>query len=319
MTVVVDSPWVDPAMQAILDDLARAPAVDLRTLPIDEARRTFERQQAPWVWSAEPMAESRDLTIPGPAGPIRARLHRPVAEAGLPVILFIHGGGWTFGSIDTHDGTMRSLATASGAAVLGIDYRLSPDTAFPGPLDDVMAALAFIETGGLGNACDPSRIAVSGDSAGANLALGALVRRRDEGAPSFRTAALFYGCYAPIFDTSSHARFGGGAYLLRTEMMRWYWNNFLGPHPAEAPPAACAPLFAPLEGLPPLYLNAAGLDPLLDDTTMLSSRLASAGVRHTLDIWPGVVHGFQRLARELPVAREAIAAAGRHLTQTLKP
>ncbi len=118
------------------------------------------------------MAESRDLAIPGPAGPIRARLHRPTTEAGLPVILFIHGGGWTFGSIDTHDGTMRSLATASGTAVLGIDYRLSPDTAFPGPLDDVMAALAFIEAGGLGDVCDPSRIAVAGDSAGANLALG---------------------------------------------------------------------------------------------------------------------------------------------------
>ncbi len=102
-------------------------------------------------------------------------------------------------------------------------------------------------------------------------------------------------------------------------MMRWYWSNFLGPYPADAAPAACAPLFAPLEGLPPLYLNAAGLDPLLDDTTILSSRLASAGVRHTLDIWPGVVHGFLRLARGLPVAREAIAAAGYHLAQTLKP
>jgi acetyl esterase len=306
-------------MQAILDDLARAPAVDLRTLPIEEARRTFERQQAPWVWSAEAMAESRDLAIPGPAGPIRARLHRPIADAGLPVVLFAHGGGWTFGSIDTHDGTMRSLAAASGAAVLGIDYRLSPDHPFPGPLDDVMAALAFVEAGGLGAGCDATRIALAGDSAGANLALGALVRRRDEGGPLPLTATLFYGCYAPIFDTASHVSFGAGPYLLRTEMMRWYWSNFLGPHAADAAPAACAPLFAPLEGLPPLYLNAAGLDPLLDDTTMLSHRLASAGVRHTLDIWPGVVHGFQRLARELPAARDAIAAAGRHLRCTFNP
>ncbi len=306
-------------MQAILDDLARAPAVDLRTLPIDEARRTFERQQAPWVWSAEPMAESRDLSIPGPAGPIRARLHRPKADPGPPLVLFAHGGGWTFGSIDTHDGTMRSLATASGAAVLGIDYRLSPDHPFPGPLDDVMAALAFVEAGGLGDACDPTRIALAGDSAGANLALGALVRRRAEGGALPRTAALFYGCYGPVFGTPSHERFGGGPYLLRTEMMRWYWGNFLGPHAADAAPAACAPLFAPLEGLPPLYLNAAGLDPLLDDTTIISGRLSAAGVRHTLDVWPGVVHGFMRLARGLPVARDAIAAAGRHLRQSFNP
>lgn len=313
------TPIVDPAMQAILDKLASAPAVDLKALPIDDARQTFERQQSAWVWSAETMAGSRDLTVPGPAGPIRARLHLPTAGKNLPLVIFAHGGGWTFGSIDTHDGTMRSLAASSGAAVLGIDYRLAPEHPFPAPLDDLLAALAFAETGGLGDACDAQRIALAGDSAGANLALGALVRRRDEGGPLPATAALFYGCFAPIFDTESHARFGDGPYLLRTAMMRWYWSNFLGSCPPDKAPAACAPLDARLEGLPPLYLNAAGLDPLLEDTTIMSHCLAAAGVRHTLDIWPGVVHGFLRLARELPAARQAIAAAGRHLRQTFNP
>ncbi len=173
-----------------------------------------------------------------------------------------------------------------------------------------MAALAFIEAGGLGpallrptgsrsQAIPPAPISRSARWSGGATKAG----------PLPLTATLFYGCYAPIFDTPSHARFGAGPYLLRTEMMRWYWSNFLGPH---CGPRGSTSLRAALcaAGGPAAALSQCGrARSLLDDTTMLSSRLASAGVRHTLDIWPGVVHGFQRLARDLPVAREAIAAA----------
>lgn len=313
------NPVVDPAMQAILEVMRKGPAIDLRALPIAEARVSFETQQIPWSWSPESMAEVREIVIPAQAGSLRARLYLPTGQAGLPVVIFAHGGGWTFGSIDTHDGTMRMLASASGAAVLGIDYRLAPEHPFPAPLEDILSALAFVEAGKLGMACDAGRIALAGDSAGANLALGAMIARRDLGGAVPLTAALFYGCYAPIFDTDSHARLGDGTYLLRTEMMRWYWANFLGPFAPEKAPAACAPLSAELAGLPPLYLNAAGLDPLLDDTMMLSARLAKAGVRHRLDIWPGVVHGFLRLARELPMARLALTEAGHYLRQAFNP
>lgn len=303
----------DRPMAEILAELTAGPAVDLRAMPIAQARATFIRNQSAWNWAPAPMARTRDLTVPGAAGPLPARLHRPRAEGDLPVVLYVHGGGWTFGSIDTHDGVMRSLALASGCAVLGVDYRLAPEHPFPAPLEDVLAALAHIEAGGLGAGCEGRRIALAGDSAGATLSLGALIARRAAGAAAPATAALFYGCYAPIFDTPSHAENGDGRYLLRTDMMRWYWSNFLGRcAPAEAP-GACAPLHADLAGLPPLYLNAAGLDPLLDDTTLLAGALARAGARFTLDVYPGVVHGFLRFARDLAPARAAIAAAGAHL------
>jgi acetyl esterase len=308
---------IDPHMLPILEALRHGPPVDLRAMPIAEARTCFEAQQTPWAWCPTAMAESRELSLPGSGGPMRARLHLPVADQPLPLVIFVHGGGWTFGSVDTHDGTMRILAADSGCAVLGIDYRLAPEHPFPAPVDDVLAAMAFARSGALGVAIDPGRIALCGDSAGANLCLSALITLRDQGAALPLTAALFYGCYAPHFDTSSHKHLGDGRFLMRTEMMRWYWANFLGT--TQAPSPASAPLLANLGGLPPLYLNAAGLDPLLDDTTMLVERLASQGVRHHVDIWPGVIHGFVRLARDLPLARQALQQASRWLASHLDP
>jgi acetyl esterase len=308
---------VDPDMAPILQRLKAAPAPDMRALPISQARALFEQQQRPWVWAEAAMASTRDLTVPGAAGRLRARLHVPEGGHGKPATLYLHGGGWTFGSIDTHDGTMRGLAAASGHPVFGIDYRLAPEAPFPAPLDDVLAAAAHLRSGDLGEAVDPSRLALAGDSAGANLALGAALVLRDRGAPPV-TAALIYGCYAPLFDTASHARLGDGAFIMRSEMMRWYWANFLGPG-ADAPSPYAAPLNADLAGLPPLYLDAAGLDPLVDDSTLLSAKLAEAGVMHRFDLWPGVVHGFVRLARELPVARRALTEAGRWLGRHLSP
>jgi acetyl esterase len=313
VTMMPGDTLFDPDMAVIMTKLRALQVVDPRTLPIEEARAQFTRNQLPWVWSPFEMAEVREVSIPGAAGAVPARLYLPKQTGSLPVILFIHGGGWTFGSVETHDGSMRILAGLSGCAVLGIDYRLAPDHPFPAPLDDAMSALAFIESGRLGPSCDPSRIVLSGDSAGANLALGTLIARRDAGGLMPATALLFYGCYGPVFETESHKKFGDGSFGLTTEGMRWFWRNYLGDLPPEKATAACAPLYADLTGLPPLYLNAAGLDPLLDDTLILSQRLAAAGIPFNLDVWPGVIHGFHRLASELPIAMKAMTAAARYL------
>ncbi|MCZ8096574.1 MAG: alpha/beta hydrolase [Burkholderiales bacterium] len=310
---------IDPHQKIILDRMRALPAVDMRALPLAVARQTFEDNQRPWVHCPVPTGPTTELSVPGPAGPIRARLYRPAGDpaARVPLVVFAHGGGWTFGSIDTHEGTARTIAGFSGCAVLSIDYRLAPEHPFPAPLDDVLAAVAFARGGGLGEGIDAGRMALAGDSAGANLALGAMLALRDRGLPMPLTATLFYGCFAPIFDTRSNRRFGDGSFLLGTANMRWYWANFLGNDDFAAAPPHAAPLTADLAGLPPLYLNAAGLDPLLDDTLLTSARLAEAGVRHRLDVWPGVVHGFLRLARELPTAVAALAAAGDHLRSAL--
>lgn len=308
-------PLIEPAMQTILARARLAPPVDYRSMQMGEGRKTFDRLAAYWNEGRAEVHEMRSVELRGAAGPMKARLYRPAAGV-LPLILFVHGGGWTFGNIDTHDGLMRSIANESGCAVLGIDYRLAPEHPFPAPMDDVLAALSFVEQGGLGADVDGSRVALAGDSAGANISLAAMLARRDRREATPRTAALFYGCYEPLSTSESHRAFGGGDYFLTTVNMDWYWSNYLGAGAASPDPTA-ASARANLAGLPPLYLNAAGLDPLMDDTLLLSRRLAEAGARHRFDHFPGVVHGFMRMGRELPTARTAIAAACQYLREAL--
>ena len=309
-------PWIDPQMRVILERLRAGPAFDFRSAPIAEARATVDAAALPWSLGA-PAMPTRELDIPTPGGEMRARLYHATAAPPATVIVYAHGGGWTFGSIETHNGTMCHLGEAAGCAVLGVDYRLAPEHPFPAPLDDLLAAIAFVEGGGLGAAVAAGRIALAGDSSGANLALAALLRRRDEGLAPVAAAALFYGSYEPDFATSSHAAFGGGDYLLTSANMRWYWDNFLGGEP-DTTVSLAAPVRADLAGLPPLYLSAAGLDPLRDDTVRLAQRLSEAGVPFRFDHVPGVVHGCLRMARELDAAGAMLAAGGAYIADHLK-
>jgi acetyl esterase len=274
------TPFVDPQMQAILERVWAGPQIDFKTMPIAQARRQSDAATIPWSHGAPEMT-ARDLTIDAGGREMRARLYLPIEGPIVSLILYIHGGGWTFGSIDTHDGTMRNLVEAAQLPVLGIDYRLAPEHPFPAPLDDVLTAIAFVETGGLGSPISPHDMAIAGDSAGANLALAALLARRDQSLPQLASAALFYGCYAPDFTTTSHAEFGGGAYLLTSVNMRWYWTNFLGQEGTDTTSLA-APVRCALSGLPPLYLSAAGLDPLRDDTLQLAEK--ACRLRHFLPL-----------------------------------
>lgn len=302
------APWVDPQMAKILAAMAAAPAVDFKTMPITEARPLNDAASAAWSADA-PQIPARTFDIPrADGGVMRARLYTPVAGQVLPLIVFVHGGGWTFGSVDTHDGTMRTLAIEAKAAVLGFDYRLAPEHPFPAPLDDTLAAIDYALSGALGSDVSVEKWAIGGDSAGAQIALSAMIARRDAGKSLPATAALFYGCYAPIFDTASHKAFGEG-YLLTSVNMRWYWGNYIGdtfgnPHPLAAP------LNADVSGLPPLYLATAGLDPLSDDTQLLAQKLAAASVAYRHDHVPGVVHGCLRMSRKLDAAHGMLANAG---------
>ena len=307
---------VDPDMAPILDAMRRAGPVDYAAMPIEEARAIFAQGCAPWCALAPEIAVVEDVTLPGVDAPLRARLYRPSAGI-LPLVIFVHGGGWTFGSLDSHENEIRHLALSSGAAVLGIDYRLAPEHPFPAPLDDVLAAVAAVKAGVLGDRIDPARLALAGDSAGANLALGALLALRDAGEATARCAVFYYGCFAPIFDTESHRLWGNGMFGLSSERMRWYWKNFLGGTLEDAPVRA-APLHADLAKLPPLYLVAAGLDPLHDDTLLIAERLKHAGVRHQVETVPGVIHGFLRNTPRIAAARRSLAAAGEFLKTNLK-
>lgn len=308
------SAFIHPQMARILAVFAATPGVDLKALPIAEARATSDAASIAWNEGAPDMPV-REIAVPVDGASLRGRLYHPKPGTALPLIVYVHGGGWTFGSVDTHDGTMRTLAAASGCAVFGFDYRLAPEHPYPIPLEDTLGAIAFGLSGELGADVDTRRWALAGDSAGATLALAAMIQRRDAGLALPATAALFYGCYAPDFDTGSHARFGEG-YLLTTVNMRWYWRNYLGAA-FDAPPSLATPLHADLAGLPSLYLSACGLDPLADDTIRLADRLAAAGVAFRYDHVAGVVHGCLRMSRKLAPAQAMIDAAAAYITERL--
>jgi acetyl esterase len=289
-----------PQMAEILRAQQATPLPDPQSLPIAEARANFIRANAMWNTPLPPMATA-DVTVGG----IQCRLLSPDrATAGL--VLFVHGGGWTFGTPATHERFARLLAEHSRCGVLVPDYRLAPEHPAPAGIEDVLAVIAD-----LASLIRPdTRVALCGDSAGANIALAAGLSK-----PSRPIAmlSLLYGCFAPIFDTESHVRNGAGQFGLGTERMRWYWNNWLGPRPDPR----AAPLHADLSGLPPCHLLAAGLDPLCDDSLMLAARLAQAGVSIRLDIVPGVVHGFLQMSAKLTPALDATKAIAAEIATAL--
>ena len=309
-----DAPFVHPEMAKIIAWYASLGLPDTTKIPLAEARPLTNRVSTHWNWP-KPDMEVVDLYIPGPARGLKARLYRPAGATGkLPVILFLHGGGWVFCDLDTHDRLMRMLAVETGAAVLGLDYRLAPEHPFPAGHDDAMAAVAWLRSDGPSRNLDPDNIVAAGDSAGANLSMGLLVGLRDGGHKQIKGGALFYGCLAPDHETDSHKRFGSGAYNLSTERMRWFWEAWLGGNPSS-PDTRAAPLLADLKGLPRLYVNAASLDPLLDDSIRLTEKLQAAKVPFKFDLYNGVIHGFMNMSRELELGRKAIADAGRGIKE----
>jgi acetyl esterase len=251
-----------------------------------------------WNEDLPPVAESRTLMHAG----LPARLVVPEGDTGRDAILHVHGGGWAFCSAATHEGAARRIANATGARVLTVEYRLAPEHPYPHGLEDVLAAWAARDT--------DLRWSMAGDSAGANLALAAMLRLIDEGGALPAQALLFYGVYGADFSTPSYELYADGPGLTRAKMQR-YWNWYaareLRERPAVSPLAASD---AALAALPPLYLNAAGLDPLCSDTELLAARLRALGRNDPFDLFEGVVHGFMQMGLALPEARDAFQRAG---------
>jgi len=310
-------PELDPAMAEILAMLRAAALPAYETLSAAEARAESERRNAFWNQDPPALPEVDDVTIEGPRGPLRLRLYVPQgAPDPSPAIVYLHGGGWVIGSLDTHDHVCRRLARAAGLAVVSVDYGLAPEHPFPQGLADVVHTVRWLAEHGASEGVDPGRLALAGDSAGANLALAACLRLRDAGEPLVRATALVYGCYSDDLDSPSHAAFGGGTHFLSTSAMRWFWNHY-APDPAIRRDPLASPLQADLRGLPPLYVSAAELDPLRDDSERLAHRLIEAGVELDWRLWRGVTHGCFQMSRMLPRAELFIAEVAGFLARRL--
>jgi acetyl esterase len=279
---------VHPQAREVLDKSAVLGLPSFPELSPSEARRVYDAFpdfSAP----PEPVAGVEDITIAGPGAHLPARIYRPDADTGSPMLLYLHGGGWVMGGIDAVDSPLRAVANRSGATVCSLGYRLAPETPFPGPLEDVLAALSW-----LASEYGADRIVVGGDSAGGNLAAVACLAAREGRAPVPVGQILIYPVLDFDFDTASYREHAEG-YGLTRESMRWYWDNYALGEQRDDPLAA--PLRAPdLTGLPPALVIAAEHDVLRDEAEAYARRLQDAGVNVTLSRYEGMIHGFFRTA-----------------------
>lgn len=263
-------------------------------------REVAERVRQSWREGGPIMAETREMDMDG----VRLRLHRPVADAKLPIMLYIHGGGWTLFSIDTHDRLMREYAARAGIAVLGIDYSLSPESKFPVALEECTAALDWIAAQADALNLDADHVLIGGDSAGANLSVATCLLQRQRGRPLPAAMLLNYGAFAPD-RTPSYARFGAGDYSLECDEMDAFWAAYVdGPDQLADP--LVAPLRADLAGLPPAFLAIAECDILADCNDAFARKLEEAGVPTRAVTYAGATHSFLEAVSIAPLAGRAI-------------
>jgi acetyl esterase len=231
-------------------------------------------------------------------------------------MVYFHGGGWVWASVDTHDRLCREYALASGCAVISVDYALSPEAVFPQAIEECAAVVRWVGAHGAEWDLDPARIALGGDSAGGNLALGTALMLRDGGGPALRGILALYPVCDANFGTGSYQEFGAGGYFLTLEKMRFYWSVYAPDDAMRLHPLA-SPLRADLRGLPPVMVQLAELDVLRDEGIALAEKLRSAGVETAFELVPGVIHGYLRASAKVAKARAAIASGSAWLRNAM--
>jgi len=247
----------------------------------------------------------RDSRIPGPAGDVRVRIYSPPSNGSpRPILVYLHGGGFVVGSLDSHDGVCRALASRASMVVVSVDYRLAPEHPFPCGLEDAVAVTRWVIEHAASFLGDPKRVAVGGDSAGGNLATNvALECKNDPIPPAFQV--LIYPATDASNSMPSHREFGDGFFLTK-ESIAWFVASYL-PKPEDRDHPRASPLFADdLEGAPPGLLITAGFDPLRDEGRAYAKRLQEAGVRIDLREYEGAIHGFVSMAGVLAIGSRAL-------------
>jgi len=307
-----------PAMRDLLQRIRRANRTPMHLMDAADARRHYDASAEILDLPRAPLARVENLTVPVAPGVQRAaRLYAASTEAGLPVLLYLHGGGFTVGGLETHDSLCRQIALHSGAAVVALDYRLAPEHRFPTAVEDAWAGLQWLAgPGAAALGLDGSRLAVGGDSAGGTLAAVAAILARDAGLKLALQVLITPGTTAHA-DTASHAVYAEG-FLLEKAGIDWFFDQYIDR--AQRRDWRFAPLEADdLEGVAPAWIGLAECDPLVDEGVAYGDRLRLAGVPVDLEIWRGVTHDFIKLGRAIPEAKLAQQALGAALRAALQP
>lgn len=265
------------------------------------------------------MAAVHDATLPGPGGPLALRHYRPAGsepDAVLPALVYLHGGGWTIGDLDSHDVLCRELCNGSGAAVVSVDYRLGPEHPFPAAVEDAIAATRWVREHAAALRIDPARLGVGGDSAGGNLAAVVALAERDAG-HRLAFQLLIYPATDQRRGQASH-RSNAQGYLLTAESLDWYHRQYLGPDGRHDADWRASPLLASSHaGLPPAFVLTAGFDPLRDEGAEYAERLTTAGTPASHVCFERQIHGFITMGRVMHEARTAVRLCAAAMRQGL--
>ncbi|MDO8249796.1 MAG: alpha/beta hydrolase [Rhodoferax sp.] len=300
-----------PAMHSVLERMARAAPVPLHALTPVQARAAYEVGAGVLEIPPPKLHRLESFTIPARDGhDLPVRLYAPSSEK-LPVLVYFHGGGFTIGSIATHDVLCRTLSHLAGCAVLSVDYRLAPKHKFPVAHDDAWDTVQWVAQHGSDVGLDVSRVAVGGDSAGGTLAAACALHARDAALPLALQLLFYPGCAAHQ-DTPSHKTFAQG-FVLEEPHISYFFNHYIRTA-ADRDDWRFAPLNAPdVEGVAPAWFGLAECDPLVDEGVLYADKLRAAGVPVDLEIYRGVVHEFIKMGRAIPEAHRAHADAARAL------
>lgn len=321
---------LDAQAETLLAQIALLETKPLEEMSVDEARQTLA-VFASLGGTGPEMASVRDLEVPGPAGEVHVRLYVPrgnplkAASPGpagtkvWPLLVWFHGGGWVLGSLEDADAVSRRLADAAGVAVANVEYRLAPEHPFPAAPEDCAAAVRWLAAHGQELELDTGRVAVGGDSAGANLAAVTALRARDEGHPRLCFQLLVY----PPTDATLHCASiteNGEGYMLTRGAMSWFWDLYLGGGGPDRRDPRVSPLWASdLSGLPPAMVMTAEYDPLRDEGEEYGRRLAQSGVPAAIRRFDGMIHGFFTGGALFDAAGEAVSEAAAALREALRP
>ena len=266
----------------------------------------------------EPVGEITERTIPGPAGEIPIRIYRPDAEGPHSLIMLFHGGGWVVGNLDAEDSTSRGLVNRVNAVLVSVDYRLAPETRFPGASEDCYAATVWAVEHAEELGVDASKLAVAGTSAGGNLSAAVSLMARDRGGPNISHQVLFCPVIDYKFDRPSYIENANG-YGLTRDVMIWYWEQYLASDADGRNPYASPIRAESLAGLADATVIAAQYDPLLDEAADYAAALEAAGVDVTYSEYAGMTHGFNGSFGLIDAAKDACdEASNRILTSFAK-
>jgi acetyl esterase len=300
---------LEPASQAFVEATANPPF--LYELTPDEARKVLDDVQAAPIDKLP--VDERWITVPADVGDVRVRIVRPQGVTGtLPVILYMHGGGWVLGNAGTHDRLVRELACGAGAALVFVEYDRSPEARYPVAIEQGYATARWIVREGSANGLDPDRIAVAGDSVGGGMTAALALMANERGDVRFVHQSMYYPVTDAGMDTGSYAQFAEG-YFLTAKTMAWFWDCYC-PDVERRSDAFASPLQASdelLAGLPPALLLVDEADVLRDEGEAYAARLRAADVAVTTVRYDGITHDFMMLnpLSDTHATRAAVAQA----------